>query len=212
MKKIILLGDSIRKGYDSVVRKAFEGTAEVDYPEENCRFAAYTLRSLPIWKDERGWPEETAAVHWNAGLWDCLHLPDGEVLTPIDVYGAYIERISSQLRAFFPKAEIIFAASTPVIEEGYTGTFRRYNAEIEAYNEKATEIAMRHGFAVNDLYTAVKDAPKEIHSDMTHYYTKEGTRILAGKVISCLEERLGLKAEEIDYDALFASGENVLGI
>ena len=56
------------------------------------------------------------------------------------------------------------------------------------------------------------DAPKEIHSDMTHYYTKEGTRILAGKVISCLEERLGLKAEEIDYDALFASGENVLGI
>lgn len=43
MKKVFLLGDSIRKGYDKYVERAFEGKASVYYPEDNCRFAAYTL-------------------------------------------------------------------------------------------------------------------------------------------------------------------------
>ena len=38
MKKIILLGDSIRMGYDKYTKMALEGVAEVFSPEENCRF------------------------------------------------------------------------------------------------------------------------------------------------------------------------------
>jgi hypothetical protein len=50
MKKIVLLGDSIRGGYDKYVKHAFCGIAEVYYPKENCRFASYILRHLPDWK------------------------------------------------------------------------------------------------------------------------------------------------------------------
>ena len=35
MKKILLLVDSIRKGYDKYVKIAFGGVAEVYFPEEN---------------------------------------------------------------------------------------------------------------------------------------------------------------------------------
>ena len=43
MKKVMLLGDSIRLGYRAKVAKLLEGQAMVAGPEENCRFSAYTL-------------------------------------------------------------------------------------------------------------------------------------------------------------------------
>ena len=44
MKNILLIGDSIRMGYDKAVKKSFEGIANVVFPEDNCRFASYVLR------------------------------------------------------------------------------------------------------------------------------------------------------------------------
>ena len=44
MKKVILIGDSIRMGYDKYIKASLEGEAEVFYPSENCRFATYVLR------------------------------------------------------------------------------------------------------------------------------------------------------------------------
>ena len=44
MERIFLLGDSVRMGYDRAVRDHFAGRAEVYYPRDNCRFAAYLLR------------------------------------------------------------------------------------------------------------------------------------------------------------------------
>ena len=46
MKKVLLIGDSIRQGYDRYVKMSLEGEAEVFYPEENCRFSVYVLRDL----------------------------------------------------------------------------------------------------------------------------------------------------------------------
>ena len=74
MKKIVLIGDSIRLGYEKYVKEAFEGVAEVYSPTENCRFAEYTLRFATDWKSKGQWPGDVDVVHWNAGLWDVLEL------------------------------------------------------------------------------------------------------------------------------------------
>jgi len=50
MKKIVLIGDSIRMGYDKYVKESLDGIAEVYYPEENCKFAEYVLRFIGEWK------------------------------------------------------------------------------------------------------------------------------------------------------------------
>jgi hypothetical protein len=50
MKKVVLIGDSIRMGYDKYIKDALNGTAEVFYPSENCRFAEYVLRYAHEWK------------------------------------------------------------------------------------------------------------------------------------------------------------------
>ena len=86
VKKIVLLGDSIRLGYDKYVKMAFEDIAEVYYPAVNCCFASYLLRYLYDWKLKMGCGDDVDLVHWNAGLWDTLILLDGENHTPIAEY------------------------------------------------------------------------------------------------------------------------------
>ena len=120
MKKILLLGDSIREGYDKYVKKAFEDTAEVYYPGENCRFAAYITRNLHDWRIKNGIEDDIDLIHWNAGLWDVLILPDGEHLTPLPMYQYYIERLCKMIALYFPKAKVIFATSTPIQESTET--------------------------------------------------------------------------------------------
>ena len=47
MKNVLLIGDSIRVGYDKSVKASLEGIANVYFPAENCRFAAFVFRHLP---------------------------------------------------------------------------------------------------------------------------------------------------------------------
>ena len=89
---------------------------------------------------------------------------------------------------------------------------KRFNKDTEEYNRVAVEVVKSHGGEINDLYSLAKAAPVEYHSDLTHYYTKEGTRLLTNQVVKCLEEALDIQAKELDYDALFAEIENILGI
>ena len=80
----MLLGDSIRRGYDSAVKSTLEGKASVYFPEENCRFASYLLRNIHEYQTLI--PEgKVDVLHWNAGLWDCLRLFGVDPQTPLDV-------------------------------------------------------------------------------------------------------------------------------
>ena len=66
--KITLLGDSIRRsGYGQLVPQLLGNDFQVYQPEENCKFAKYTLRGLFDWQKDM---EGSKIVHWNNGLWD----------------------------------------------------------------------------------------------------------------------------------------------
>ncbi len=142
MKKILLLGDSIRMGYDKYVKASFDGVAEVYYPQDNCRFAANVVRFLHEWRWQLLENADVDLVHWNVGLWDDLKMPDGEHLTPLPIYTYYIERICKAIKLYFPTAKVVFATSTPVQEELFT-TCKRYNRDTEEYNAAAVEIAKK---------------------------------------------------------------------
>ena len=65
MKKALLLGDSIRMGYDDMVRGLLAGRAEVLYdPQDNGRFAITTLWQANPLLRAHGPVDE---VHWNKG-------------------------------------------------------------------------------------------------------------------------------------------------
>ena len=137
-------------------------------------------------------------IHWNEGLWDCLRLFEEDPHTPIEVYAYYIDRLCTRIKKICPNAKVIFATSTSVISEKMGKSFKRYNEEIEAYNAKAVEIVLKHGFEVNDLYPLSASLPEEAHSDAVHYYTPMGTEAFTNKVLSVVAPELGID-EAIEY-------------
>jgi isoamyl acetate esterase len=66
MKTVILIGDSIRLGYQDVVRQKLAGTAEVWGPAENGGGSRNVLRHLDSWALEK----TPAVAHLNCGLHD----------------------------------------------------------------------------------------------------------------------------------------------
>ena len=86
----------------------------------------------------------------------------------------------------FPNAKIIFALSTPVIEEWGNPNFMRYNKEIREYNNAAQELMKKLGVQVNDLYSVAEQLGESFRSDWVHY-NEEGSKLLADAVIKALE-------------------------
>ena len=185
MKKIVLLGDSIRLGYEAYVRDALSGVAEIYSPSENCRFAQYFFRYAHEWKSLGKWPSDVDVVHWNAGLWDALRLMGDEPLTPTDIYARFIARIDARLRMLFPQAKMIFATSTSVYEPGFVGlNHERRNADIAERNAAAIEALAGTDTLIDDLYTLSLSLPAEARSDATHFNNAEGCRYM-GSFVTC---------------------------
>ena len=70
----------------------------------------------------------------------------------------------------------------------------------------------KYGGDINDLYGLLKDRQTEYHSDQTHFYTKEGTRVITNQVIEHIEKALEIKANPLDYDLLFDKKEDAIGM
>ena len=211
MKNLLLLGDSIRMGYDSFVKEKLEGRMNVFFSEDNGRFAEYTLRTLNGWRVQLSLPE-IDVVHWNNGLWDVLHLNanpagsdreaegetispenvpekfyfDKDPLTPPDMYRYMLGRVRTRIHQVFPKAVIIFATSTPVIEEQANWAYRS-NAEIESYNRIARDVLRPHGVRINELGKFAAEKCQTLHRDWVHY-NDEGSSLLADEIIGFLEK------------------------
>ena len=194
MKKIYLIGDSIRfgatgsPGYGVYVKEKLEGRAEVYAPKVNCQFAQHTQRYLHEWVTTDGVPkEEIDVVHWNNGLWDVLRLLGDDPFTEISFYGETLKRVCGRIRYLFPKAKVIFALSTSVKEEWARPDFLRLNCDIERYNQKAIEVLAPLGVEFNDLYAVTKDFDDSLRSDWVHY-GEGGSQILADAVIKRIYE------------------------
>ena len=211
MRNLLLLGDSIRKGYDSFVQEKLAGRMNVFFSDDNGRFAQYTLRALSNWIGELSMPE-IHVVHWNNGLWDLIHMNanptghDGEVegetfspenvpnghlfdkepITPPEMYRYMLGRILTRIRQCFPNAEVVFATTTPVIEELSTWVYGS-NAEIDSYNQIAREVLAPCGVRINDLGAFARKNCNHLHCDWVHF-NDEGYSVLADEIIHFLEK------------------------
>lgn len=196
MKKLLLIGDSIRMCYDKYVAMAMEGQAQVLTPNENCRFAAYTYYAIGDWEHKQRFGADVDLVHWNVGLHDVLRFYNEDVMTPPDVYVYYLERIIRRLQTLYPNARQIFALTTPVRDEKYTEPwFYRKNRDVEAINEAALKLMTEKGIPVNDLYSVIKErAPDEIFDGAVHY-NFTGAKLLAEAVLNAVCPALGVTAE-----------------
>ncbi len=179
MKKVILLGDSIRLiGYGKHVPSLLGSEYKVWQPEDNCRFAAYTLRMLYDYRNEL---QGADIIHWNNGLWDLTDIVDGKPFTPFDEYIALLLRIQNTLKKFAPR--IIFATTTPT-----KGCSDHSIERTVLYNSAAVKALSAEGAEINDIFATVSaDIPAMICSDLIHL-SEHGEITVAHQVAEAIKK------------------------
>ena len=181
MKKVTLLGDSIRQiGYGTVVPQMLGEEYTVWQPPENCRFSKYTLRMLFDYKADI---EGSDIIHWNNGLWDISTrlFDDGIAFTSEEEYLSNMLRIATQLKKLGKR--IIFATTTPC------HPLNEYNDNkvIFRYNEILVPKLQEMGIEINDLYSLVnQDILKYIREDDKIHLTDEGIAMCAAQVVKVI--------------------------
>lgn len=194
MKKVLLLGDSIRMGYQNYVKELLADQCEVYYDEQdNGRFAAYTLWQANQFFKNFG---QFDVVHWNNGYWDMnIEAPMVDAMHPVDEYIHFLKRIIAEIRR--NGAEIIFATTTPILKSGSaldnTGTGIKISYDNEwviKYNDAAKELMAENKIVVNDLYSLMLKGDQYYKcSDMLHL-TEEGYRLCAKQAVELIEKKL----------------------
>lgn len=180
MKKIVLLGDSIRElGYGPRVPALLGDEYEVWQPPENCRFALYTLRMT---YDYRPWMEGADVIHWNNGLWDVCQLWEDGPFTSLENYCDTMVRIARILKGY--AKTVIFATTTPPDAEMPGHDHDR----LIAYNEAVTAALREEGIVINDLFSTIDaNIPAYICPDHIHL-SEEGIEVAAKQVAECIRE------------------------
>lgn len=183
MKKVVLLGDSIRLiGYGSRVPEMLGEDYTVFQSEDNCRFVKYTLRCLFDWRDDI---KDADIIHWNNGLWDTstgLFDDGGKPFTGEEEYVENMLRVASELLKITPN--VIFATTTPVHPEYPYNS----NAVIERYNAAIVPKLKEMGFKINDLHSIVAaDIPNNICEDQIHL-SEAGAKLCAEQVARMIKE------------------------
>lgn len=191
-KLVILLGDSIRMGYQATVIKELQGVAEVWAPTENGAHTANLLVQLSTWV----LPKNAAVIHVNAGLHDLktLHYDTRETVIPLRHYRDNVETLLRTMREK-TSARLIWATTTLENDEGSRRAreknreFRRYNADVEAYNRAAVKVCRKLRVPVNDLYALSRQHAELQLPDGVHF-SPAGYELLGKQVATRIRESL----------------------
>ncbi|MDF2835578.1 MAG: hydrolase family protein [Paenibacillus sp.] len=184
MTTVMLLGDSIRMHYQEKVKARLGPDYLVWAPEENGRFAKYTLNSLRFWLGQCPAPD---IIHWNNGLWDTAMLyPEDGCFTPLDQYAEDMARILRVLRA--TGAVVVYATTTPVHPlRAHDPESKQDNGHIELYNRHATELMRKEGVPVNDLYGVVAPHIEAFICEDRIHMTDAGSEACAEAVVHAIQ-------------------------
>ena len=194
MKKVLLIGDSIREGYQEYVKQELEGECEVYFDaEDNGRFVQYNFWQLNQMYKKYG---NFDIVHFNSGYWDMvIEEPDREAMNSLSEYVLWLKRIITYVKK--RKGIPIFANNAPIFEEADQNikidsdyTYHYKNAWVKKYNNVAKRLMENEKVYINDIYTTLSSGSKFYKApDMLHL-TEEGYKIVAKQIASVIRKVL----------------------
>lgn len=189
MKKIILIGDSIRMGYQASAREQLSDIAEVITEEENAGTSTNILAHLEEWVISKS-PD---IVHINCGLHDLRK--DFGAENPRTTLPQYIDNLRTILTRLQTEtdATIIWVQTTPVNEDLHHKNkgFDRFEADVDIYNVAAAEIANELNIRINDMFSVVQTIGRDnILLDDGVHFTPEGYVLMGKKVAEYIRDVL----------------------
>lgn len=196
LPRVLLIGDSISIGYTLDVRDLLKGKANIHRIPANGGPTINGLKSLDQWLGDGKWD----VIHFNWGLHDLKYMgpknenradpksPGAHIQVPLADYEKNLRALTTRLKA--TGAKLIWCSTTPVLE----GSPGRIAGDEVKYNEVAARVMKDGGIPINDLWSHAKPRIKEIQlPEGNVHFTSEGSKYLAGKVATAIEDALPKK-------------------
>jgi len=174
LPRVLLVGDSVSRGYTLAVRKALAGVANVHRAPENCGPAVNGIKKSDIWLADGKWD----VIHFNFGIHDRR--------TPAADYQSRLEALVERYQK--TGATVIWASTTPIPPDTKDGP--EASAQIEEKNRLAAEVMEKHGVKVNDLYQFVLPRLKELQNPKDVHFSGAGYDALGEQVAKVIQETL----------------------
>jgi len=194
--KVALIGDSIRLSYAPTVKAALGDSFDIVSPKANGGDSKRVLANLEAWVIR----ERPDLVHFNCGIHDTKHFKKtGSFQVSPKQYEANLREIVKRIRAK-TDARIVFATSTPIIDERAAAKrkgreYELTNAAIEQYNAIARRVMKELSVPINDLNAAIAQ-PADPHTtesliaaDGVHM-NPPARELLGRRVADAVRERL----------------------
>jgi hypothetical protein len=176
LPKVLLIGDSVSRGYTQAVRSELKGKANVHRAPENCGPVAHGLRKLDVWLGQQKWD----VIHFNFGIHDRA--------TPLADYGKRLEELLERLEK--TGARIVWASTTPIPDDPAKNQF---SASILERNAVAEVLVKRRRHSMDDLFAAVSPKLLELQNPNDVHFNAAGYDFLGAQVAASLLAALGKK-------------------
>ena len=169
LPRILLIGDSVSRGYTLSTRKHLAGKANVHRAPTNCGSSVNGVDKLDNWMGQGKWD----VIHFNFGIHDV------QKSISMDTYLKNLETIIGRLRA--TGAKVIFATTTPIPDDP-TKKKNPATAVVER-NQAAIEIMKKNNVAVDDLFTVITPKLAEYQNVKDVHFKEEGYDFM-GKAVA----------------------------
>ena len=100
LPRVLLIGDSVSRGYTQAARTALVGKANVHRAPANCGPTTSGLKNIEAWLGDGKWD----VIHFNFGIHDRS--------VPVADYTARLEKLVERLQA--TGATLVWASTTPI--------------------------------------------------------------------------------------------------
>ena len=176
LPRVLLVGDSVSRGYTLAVRAALDGKANVHRAPENCGPTANGLKKLETWLASAG-PGKWDVIHFNFGIHDRA--------TPLADYTDRLSKIVTRLQS--TGAKLIWASTTPIPDDPAK---KQTAASIVERNTAAAALMGKHAVAIDDLFTAITPHLATLQNPNDVHFTSVGYVFLGQQVAASIATQL----------------------
>ena len=173
LPRVLLIGDSVSRGYTQPARKFLAGKANVHRAPANCGPTASGVKNLDAWLGQGRWD----LIHFNFGIHDRA--------TPAADYVKRLEEIVGRLEK--TGAKLVWASTTPIPDDP---AHKQTAESIVEKNRLAAEVMKKHGIPTDDLFVAITPHLAKLQNPKDVHFTSEGYDFLGAKVGEAVLERL----------------------
>jgi len=194
LPKVLIIGDSISKGYSKHVREILAGKVVVKNNPKNAQDSKFGRKMVRGWVGRTDWD----VIHFNHGLHDMKYLGKNNkvayseaeadhIKNSLEEYGKNMEAIVLHLKK--TDATLIFATTTPCLVDVVNPVRKREN--VPKYNAVAMKVMQKHGALINDLYGFALPQLEQIQKPLDVHFSAEGSEVLAQEVARQILKALG---------------------